>query len=614
MIRILTGLLAVFLMFPSVAKAEEGGVIGPLYGVAMHGEPKYGEDFTHFDYVNPDAPKGGEIRMSAIGTFDSLNPYILRGNPAIGSAMIYQSLLDSSDDEPFSQYGQIAESFEMDEDRSWVRFYLREEARWHDGKPLTAEDIKWSFRTLMEKGRPFFRSYYANVERVEIENPHQIRFVFNVAGNRELPLIIGQIPVMPKHYWEAEDREFNRTTLEPPPGSGPYKIADVQPGRRIVYERVKDWWAADLPVNKGQYNFDRLVFIYYRDQSVAHQAFLAGEYDYKQETVAREWATGYDAPAVRDGRIIKRKQEHQRPQGLQAFAYNTRRPFFADRDVRKALAYAFDFEWSNRQFAHGTYVRSRSYFSNSELESSGLPEGRELEILEALRDLLPEEVFTKEYTPPETDGSGRGIRGNLRRAAELLDGAGWALNRDTGIREKDGTALRFEILLVSPAFERWVAPFIQNLERIGVKATMRVVDTSQYQARVDDFDFDMIVRSFGQSLSPGNEQRDFWHSEKADERGSYNIMGIKNPAIDALIDKVIQAPDRDELVYRTRALDRVLLWNHYVIPQWHIGYFRLAYWDKFGFPETPPKYDTGAPHTWWYDAEKARKVQDASRR
>ncbi len=614
MIRILTGLLAVLLIFSSAANAEDGEVLGPLYGVAMHGEPKYGADFTHFDYVNPDAPKGGEIRMSAIGTFDSLNPYILRGNPAIGSAMIYQSLLDSSDDEPFSQYGQIAESFEMDEDRSWVRFYLREEARWHDGKPLTAEDIKWSFRTLMEKGRPFFRSYYANVERVEIENPHQIRFVFNVAGNRELPLIIGQIPVMPKHYWEAEDREFNRTTLEPPPGSGPYKIADVQPGRRIVYERVKDWWAADLPVNKGQYNFDRLVFIYYRDQSVAHQAFLAGEYDYKQETVAREWATGYDAPAVRDGRIVKRKQEHQRPQGLQAFAYNTRRPFFADRDVRKALAYAFDFEWSNRQFAHGTYVRSSSYFSNSELESSGLPEGRELEILEAFRDILPEEVFTKEYTPPETDGSGRGIRGNLRRAAELLDGAGWALNRDTGIREKDGAALRFEILLVSPAFERWVAPFIQNLERIGVKATMRVVDTSQYQARIDDFDFDMIVRSFGQSLSPGNEQRDFWHSEKADERGSYNIMGIKNPVIDALIDKVIHAPDRDELVYRTRALDRVLLWNHYVIPQWHIGYFRLAYWDKFGFPETPPKYDTGVPHTWWHDAEKARKVQDASRR
>lgn len=619
MIRlILTIVTGLFLTVPQTVFGQEpqqAAVIGPAHGMAMHGAPKYPADFTHFDYVNPDAPKGGEMRLAVIGTFDNLNPYILRGVAAAGTAGIYQTLLEQAQDEPFSEYGHLAESFEMAEDRSWVRFHLREEARWHDGRPLTAEDVKWSFETLMEKGHPHFRAYYANVSKVDIETPHSVLFTFNVTGNRELPLIIGQLPVLPKHYWSkrAQDgKTFDSTTLEPPLGSGPYKIAEVKPGQKITYERVRDWWAQDLPVNKGRYNFDTLSLTYYRDKTVAHQAFLAGEYDFVAENIALTWATGYDVPAVKDGRIVKREQAHDLPTGMQAFVYNTRRPVFAERAVREALSYAFDFEWSNKQFAHGSYTRTASFFSNSDLASSGLPEGMELDILQEFRGQIPEEVFTKEYKPPLTDGSGTGVRKNLRSAAALLEQAGWALNKKTGMREKNGTQLQFEILLVSPSFERWVAPFIQNLERIGVKAVMRIVDTSQYQERMDGFDFDMVVGTFGQSLSPGNEQRDFWHSEKADIQGSRNLMGIKNPVIDALIDKVIHAPDREALVAASRALDRVLLWNHYVIPQWHIGSFRLAYWDKFGFPEQPPKYDSGAPETWWFDAEKAAKLKKSA--
>lgn len=588
-----------------MAPEQQIANIGPAHGLAMHGEAKYKKDFTHFEYVNPDAPKGGALRMSAIGTYDSLNPYILKGTPAAGMGMVFETLLAQSKDEPFSEYGYIAETIEMPQDRSWVRFKLRKEARWHDGKPLTAEDVKWSFETLMEKGRPFFKAYYANVERVQIEDPHHVTFVFNVTGNGELPLIVGQLPIFPKHYWM--DKDFGKTTLEPPLGSGPYRISNVQPGRKITYERVKDWWAKDLPVMKGQYNFDEISYTYYRDRSVALQAFFAREFDFWHEATAKSWATEYDVPVVKTGKVLKRKQDHDLSQGMQAFAYNIRRPIFQDAKVREALAYAFDFEWSNKQYAFGTYIRNNSFFENSDLASSGVPEGKELEILEQFRGQIPEEVFTKEYMPPKTSGSGKDIRRNLRKAAELLKEAGWEINKETKLREKNGTVLSFEVLLVSPSFERWVAPFIGNLEKIGVKANMRVVDASQYQSRVESFDFDMIIKSFGQSLSPGNEQRDFWHSEKADVPGSYNVIGIKNPVIDKLIDLVIHAPSREDLILRTRALDRVLLWNHYVIPQWYLGYFRFAHWNKYSMPKIAPRYDTGVVETWWYDADKVEK-------
>ena len=606
--------VVLILGFAAPAKAivapEVVETIGPAHGMAMHGEEKYKKDFTHFEYANPDAPKGGSLHMAAIGTFDSLNPYILKGVSAGGMSLLYETLLTHAKDEAFSEYGHVAETIEMPKDRSWVRFRLRKEARWHDGKPMTAEDVKWSFETLMEKGRPFYSAYYANVEKVEIEDPLQVRFVFNVTGNGELPLIVGQLPIFPKHYWA--DKDFGKTTLDAPLGSGPYKISKVQPGRQIVYERVKDYWAKDLPVLKGHYNFDEILFSYYRDDSVALQAFFAGEFDFRPEATAKSWATAYDVPSVKKGKIVKLKQEHGLSQGMQSFAYNTRRAVFKDTKVRQALAYAFDFEWSNKKFAFGTYHRSNSYFENSELASSGVPEGKELELLEQFRGQIPDSVFTTEYQPPKTSGSGKDIRKNLRQAVRLLDEAGWKVNKETGLREKDGTVLKFEILLVSPSFERWTSPFVQNLEKIGVKANIRVVDASQYQARVESFDFDMIVKSFGQSLSPGNEQRDYWHSEKADINGSMNVIGIKNPVIDQLIDLVIHAPSREDLVLRTRALDRVLLANHYVIPQWHLGYFRLAYWNKYSAPEISPKYDLGVIETWWHDAEKDQKLKAMS--
>lgn len=573
-----------------------------LHAIAMHGEPKYGPDFTHVEYANPDAPKGGELRMASFGTFDTLNPYTLRGVSAPGLRMTFQTLLYSTEDEAFTEYGMIAESVEMPEDRSAVTFNLRKEARFHDGKPVTAADVVWSFETLMEKGHPFYRSYYGNVKEAKIENPRRVTFLFNMAGNRELPLIMGQMPVLPKHFFK--DKDFDATVLTPVTGSGPYKVSRVEAGRRIVYERVKDWWGKDLPINRGQYNFDTISFEMFRDETVLLQAFFAGAYDVRVENVAKSWESEYNGQRpVQNGLIKKEEIPHSLPAGMQAFAFNTRRAVFADPQVRAALNYAFDFEWSNRQFAYGTYTRTNSYFANSELAATGLPEGRELEILEAFRGQVPDEVFTKAFQNPQTSGQGNDMRGQLALARKMLENAGWKMGRNK-LLEKDGQVFRFEFLVQSEAFARWINPMIGNLKRLGIEATLRVVDTAQYQKRMDDFDFDVTVSVFGQSLSPGNEQRDFWGSEKADVNGSRNIIGIKNPVVDALIDQIISAPDREELIARTRALDRVLLWNHYVIPQWHTSYHRVAYWDKFGHPETPPKYGLGIVTTWWHDAQK----------
>lgn len=587
------------------------------HGFAMHGELKYDEGFTHFDYVNPDAPKGGTLNLHAIGTFDSLNPYIIKGVSApgltfLGQNLIYDSLTVQSNDEPFSQYGLIAETIEMPEDRSWVAFNLREEARWHDGKPITAEDVLWTFTTLLEKGTPFFKAYYGDVAKVEIESERRVKFVLEkVDGevNAELPLIIGQLPVLPKHYWTREGVSFEETTLEPPLGSGPFKISEVDPGRKISYERVKDWWAKDLPPNKGRYNFDLITYDFYRDSNVALEAFFAGEYDFRQENIAKLWHTAYDdVSAVRKGNIIKKEISHSRPAGMQAFVYNIRRPVFQDRDVRRALDFAFDFEWSNKQFAYGSYNRTDSFYENSELASlDGPPQGRTLNILETLKPKLPFTVFESRYTPPKSDGRGKNRR-NLTIAAQLLEKAGYILG-DDGIRfdPERGRKLEFEILESNPQFERWVLPFIDNLEKIGVKATFRVVDTAQYSNRIRNFDFDMTIASFPQSSSPGNEQRDFWGSEKADVNGSRNIIGIKEPAIDRLIDMIINAPSREELVYRTRALDRVLLDRHYVIPQWHIKTWRTAYWNTLKHPENIAPYSIGVVDTWWYSDDAVKK-------
>ena len=585
------------LLLAGPAAGDDGVYTGPA--MAMHGEPKYKPDFTHFDYTNPDAPKGGEVHEGAFGTFDSLNTFILKGVPAGAAGLTFDSLTAGSDDEPFTRYGLIAETIEVPKDRSWVVFTLRPEARFHDGSPITADDVIWTFDALKSKGHPQYRIYYQSVVKAEKLGERKIKFSFAPGNNRELPLIIGELRVLSKKYYESHD--FEQTTLEAPLGSGPYRIVAVDPGRSLTLERVKDYWAKDLPVNKGRYNFDRIRIDYYRDENVELEAFKAGGYDFRAENTAKFWATGYDSPALRDGRIRKEEIPNELPQGMQAYAFNIRRDIFKEPRVRQALAYAFDFEWSNKTLFYGQYTRTESYFSNSELASKGLPSPEELKILEPLKDQIPGELFTKEYQAPKSDGSGN-IRANLGTALQLLQSAGWTVKNEKLVNDK-GQQFSFEILLDQPAFERVTLPFVQNLKRLGIDAHVRTVDTSQYKYRLDHFDFDVIVASWGESLSPGNEQRQFWGSEFADEPGSDNLVGINDTAIDKLVGLVISAPDREGLVTRVHALDRVLLWHHYVIPNWHITYFRVAYWDKFGRPKIAPKYGL-AFDSWWVDPAK----------
>jgi len=583
----------------------------PKHAVSMHGDIKYGPDFTHFDYTNPDAPKGGKLRLSALGsTFDTFNPFTLKGIPAIDSTLAFETLTVQSMDEPFSEYGLLAETIEMPEDRSWVIFHLRPEARWHDGKPVTAKDVVFSFNTLVEKGHPRYRFYYSEIEKAEALSERSVKFSFKGSENRELALIIGQLVVLPKHYWQ--DKDFEKTTLEAPLGSGPYRLKSYESGRNVVYERVKDYWGKDLAVNAGQNNFDEIRYDYYRDATVAVEAFKGGAFDYRYENIAKNWATAYDIPEVKNGLIEKLRFNHNVGTGMQGFVFNIRRDKFKDSRVRHALSYGFDFEWANKNLFHGEYTRTNSYFSNSELASSGLPQGRELEILEKYRDQLPEEIFSETYEAPKTDGSGR-IRGNLKKAFKLLKQAGWEIKDRKLVNSKTGEPFQFEILLqANPAWERIVLPFKKNLQRLGIEVSVRMVDSAQYKQRTDTFDYDVIIDVFGQSQSPGNEQYDYWSSETADRQGSRNSIGIKSKVVDDLVKLVVNAPSREELVARTRALDRVLLWGHYVIPNWHLKSARILAWNKFGRPDTYPKYSPGysAWTYWWIDEAKARKLKE----
>jgi microcin C transport system substrate-binding protein len=593
------GMLALSLAC-AVGAAQPRGIVS--HAIAMHGEPKYGPGFRHFDYVNPEAPKGGDLRLAAEGSFDSFNPFIPRGTAGAGVGAMFESLLVGSADEPFTEYGLLAESIEVPEDRSWAVFTLRPEARWHDGRPVTVEDVVFSLETLKKDGHPFYRFYYQAIAKAEKVGERKVRFSFAAGDNRELPLIAGQLPILPRHYWQEQKdgkalREFNRTTLEPPLGSGPYRIAAFETGRYVLLERVRDYWGRELAVNRGKNNFDRIRYDYFRDGTVIREAVKAGSIDLHTENQAKAWALDYDTPAVREGSLIKKEFEHDRPSGMQGFVMNTRRALFRDARVRHALAQAFDFEWSNRNLFFGQYRRSESYFSNSELASSGLPGPREVRILEPLRGKIPEEVFTQEYRAPSTDGSGW-PRENLRRAFELLAQAGWVVRDLRLVNAGSGEPFVFEILLVSSGFERIVLPYVRNLRRLGIDARVRVVDSSQYVNRVRAYDFDMIVSTWGQSTSPGNEQRDFWGSDAAKTPGSRNYSGIASPAVDALIDALIAAPDRESLVARTRALDRVLLWSHLVVPNWHSPVDRLVFWDKFGYPMPPPMQGTSTDY-WW---------------
>jgi microcin C transport system substrate-binding protein len=580
----------------------------PPHAITLYGEaPKYPASFQHFDYVNPDAPKGGTLRLSDSGGFDSLNPFISKGVPAGQVSLIYDTLATQSLDEPMTEYGLVASGIEKAADNTWVRFTLRPEARFHDGHPIRAEDVVFTFNTLIKDGSPFFRSYYADVDKVTAEDPLHVLFSFKNGDNRELPLILGQLPVLPKHWWAT--RDFTKGNLEIPLGSGPYRVASVQAGRSIRLERVKDYWGKDLPVNRGFYNFDAITSDSYRDNGVALEALKAGQFDYWLETSAKNWATAYNVAAVRDGRLIKEDIPNGNPTGMQGFIFNLRRPLFQDVRVREGLSQLFDFEWTNKQLFNGAYHRAGSFFENSEMAADGLPDAAQLKILEPLRGKVPERVFTSVYQNPHTDGSGM-IRDQQRQAYKLFLQAGWKVVDDRMV-DAQGKPVSIEFLVAQPEFERILLPFKRNLAELGIELVMRRVDTSQYVNRRRSRDFDMIIGSLPQSASPGSEQRGFFSSAAADNPGSYNYMGLKDPAVDSLVDGLIGSGSRQALVDHARALDRVLLWNYILIPNWYINTWRIAYSSRLGHPAVPPKYDPGM-YTWWVKPDASAPAAPAT--
>jgi microcin C transport system substrate-binding protein len=601
--------LALLLCLYSSAASEP---LKKHHALALIGAPSHGLEFTHFDWVNPDAPNGGRVRQMAFGTFDSLNPFSIKGSPARNLELIYDRLMILSPDEAWTSYALVAEWVTYPDDFSSATFQLRRNARFHDGKPITPEDVIFSLDAL-KKADPRYAAYYKNVVKAEKVGADAVKFTSDVTGNRELPLITGQLPVLPRHYWETtgsngQPRDLSKSTIEIPLGSGPYRVKEVDPGRTITFERVKDWWAKDLPVAKGQWNFDEIQLVYFRDPVPAFEAFKAGELDYWEEGSAKNWATGYDFDAIKRGLITKEKIPMMKVVPMQAFAFNIRRPQFQDPRIRHAFNLAFNFEWANKNLFYDEYRRINSYFDNSELRASGLAQGRELELLNEVREQVPPEVFTTAWKNPVNTGADEDGRKNLALAAKLITDAGYRLKNGV-LTNSAGVQLKAEFLNQQPDFERVILPYMGQLQKLGIDVTLRTVDTPQYQGRVDKFDFDIVVTIFPHSDSPpGNEQRNFWGSAAADKEGSANVIGIKNPAIDTLIDKVILAKDRTDLLAATRALDRVLLWNHYVVPQWHLPFQRLAMWDFYGRPSRLPVRDSSFLRVWYWDEAKAKRV------
>lgn len=588
------------------------------HGLSLFGDVKYPAGFKHFDYVNAAAPQGGTVRLSGFGTFDNFNEVValVKGNLAMGTGLITESLMTPSYDEVSTEYGLLADGVRHAEDHSWVIYRVSDKAKWHDGKPVTVDDVIFSFNVLKEN-RPDLAAYYRHVTKAEKTGEREVTFVFDGPGNRELPHIVGQLTIFPKHWWEGTDKSGNKrditaTTLEPPLGSGPYRLKEFTPGRSIVYEKVADYWGKDLNVNIGTNNFERIRYEYFRDSTVALEAFKGDQIDWRTETSAKDWATSYDFPAVRDKKVLREEFPQNSSGVMQAFAFNIRRDKFKDARLRQAFNYAFDFEEMNRQLFYGQYKRINSYFFGTELASSGVPQGLELEILETVRADVPADLFTKPYTNP-VNGDPTAVRNNLRQALALLREAGYEIKDTKLVNTKTGAPLSVEILLVQPAFERIALFYKPALQRLGIDVQVRTVDTSQYENRLRQWDYDIIVASWGQSLSPGNEQREFWGSQAADRPGSRNYVGIKNPAVDKMIERVIFAKSREDLVAATHALDRVLLWNSYVVPNWAYPFARTARWDRFGRPDNTPKYLSPAfPTIWWWDKERAAKVPQRS--
>ena len=596
-------LLAALVMAPLSVAAE-----GPKHGLSAFGQLKYPPDFKNFDWVNPDAPKGG--RLATIGTvarnsFDSFNAFILKGDPAQGLEFVFDTLMQRAYDEPDALYGLVARTAEVAPDRSWVIFRLRPEARFADGSPLTADDVVFSFDTLKEKGHPLYRVQVRDITKAEAVDAHTVRYTFTGTETRDLPLVASGLPILSKAYYAT--REFDQTTLDPPLGSGPYRLADYKSGAFVSYKRREDYWGKDLPVNRGRFNFDELRFEYYRDRTAALESFKAGAFDLREEFTARDWATGYDIAAVKDGRMLLLTLPDESPSGAQGFFLNTRRSKLADVRVRKALDYAFDFEWTNKNIFYDLYTRTESFFENSDMKASGKPSPAELALLEPFRGQLPAEVFEEAYKSPVSDGSGQDRR-MLREAGKLLGEAGWQVKDGKRVDAK-GEVLELEFLITDPSTERILAAFVKNLQAIGVQSSIRRIDPAQYERRVKSFDFDVIVTRYSLRLTPGVEVRTFWGSEWANTDGSFNLAGMNHPAIDALIAKVTEANSREELKTATRALDRVLRAGHYWVPHWYRPFHYLATWDKFGRPAVKPRYERGITHTWWYDAERAARLK-----
>lgn len=601
-------------LFLGATRVQAG--IETSHGFTLYGELKHTADAAHFDYVNADAPKGGTYVYGWSSTFDNLNPFIVAGAAPILTlpAIVYESLMARSGDEPASIYGVVAETVSYPEDYAWAEFTIRDAARWHDGRPITPEDVIFSLQILKTQGSPQYRANYADVAGAQKTGPHSVRFTFDGSDKRGTLYTTAQMPLLPKHFWEG--RDFTKPSIEPPLASGPYRVARIDPGRSITYERVQDYWGRDLPINKGRHNFDQIRHDYYRDISIEHEALLAGQLDLRWETLPTQWATGYDVEAVHEGRLIKEMLTFSGTTMYAGYFFNLRKPKFQDVRVREAIANALDFVWTNRMIFHGQYVRLTSHFENSELAADGLPHGKELEILEKYRHQLPERVFTTAYSPPNTDGTQASLRENLRDAVRLLKESGWTIEGGRLV-SASGEPMEFEIISWDPFFERVTGPFIRNLELLGIKARQRTVDTAQWFNRMQNFDFDLsIAFHLPQSLSPGAEQREFWGSALADQPGSRNFAGIENPVVDAIVEELIAAPDRESRVAATRALDRVLLWNFYSIPHWYAPGIPVVYWNRFGRPETEPTWVRLIWHmsTWWVDAEKDQTLRDWRKR
>jgi microcin C transport system substrate-binding protein len=606
------------------ARAEDDPVT-KSNAIAVLGKPALPPDFPYFPYVNPDAPKGGEVRVAFGGNFDNFNPFILRGTAPLGMlgswvilpggsgsgatvGHLWESLLTSSADEAETGYGHLAQTIELPQSKMWVAFDLNPAAKFSDGTPVTAEDVAWTFRTLMAQGRPAMRIQFANVKDVEVTGDRRVVFHFRSNENREMPLLVGGLPVLPKHFFEG--RDFSRPLTDSPIGSGPYRIASFDMGRDVVFERNPDWWARDLPTGKGTNNFDRVRVDYYRDLTVSMEAFKGGQVDLRSENTAARWATFYDFPAVQQGLVIKRNFRHHLPTGLQGWAMNTRRKVFADPLVRNALGLVYDFEWANKNLFYGDYTRTNSYFDNSDLASSGIPQGDELKLLEPFRQELPPDLFTQPFTLPVTDGSGNNREQSIQ-ALKLMAQAGWHV-KDRKLVDADGQQMTFTILLDDPSYERVALPYVDDIKRLGIDVRVRTVDPAQYQHVTDDFDFDMTMYIYSESDVPGNELRDYFSCASAKAVGSANMPGICDPAVDAMVEKVVTAQDRPTLLTAAHALDRVLLWRWYMVPEYSNQKFRVAWWNRFGFPDKPIREGVNFD-TWWVDAAKAAAT-DAARR